>query len=312
METDSHHLGDDALRRIDLALEGAGLTRESPLTEVKKWGRSSVHTTHVQDGILWLKHGYRLPPGEERVVERLARRHRSRLPEIVATWDGGFAMRPMEGVELDPDHELQSWVEAAEELGALLQSEIEHVDEWLQLGVRDRRPHDGSNRDGIHAKWRATLDALRQSPVVAALGDDRLAQLDQLLPDWKQRYEDAFEYPATLVPQDSGCCNIHVTTEGPIFFDWADVVVGHPVFSCDRLLDQVPRDRQAAVISAFCAPLQLSEEEFRAMRRSNVLHEVVRYHDELDYVPAIDPIRDSLENSVRSQLCVLIDHELSS
>ena len=91
--------------------------------------------------------------------------------------------------------------------------------------------------------------------------------------------------------------------------DWADVVVGHATFSGDRFLDQVPPENADAVIDAFCAPLSLDREEWRQMRRSNVLHEVLRYHDELAYLDEEDTAHASLSNSVRSQLVVLLDHE---
>ena len=63
------------------------------------------------------------------------------------------------------------------------------------------------------------------------------------------------------------------------------------------------------MIEAFCAPLNLSREEFQAMRRSNVLHEVLRYHDELAYLAEDDPAFASLSASVRSQIGVLVEFE---
>lgn len=95
-----------------------------------------------------------------------------------------------------------------------------------------------------------------------------------------------------------------------MFFDWADVVVGHATFSCDRLLDQVPRERHEAVITAFIEPLGHTIDEFRAMLRSNVLHEVLRYHDELSHIATDDPALASLARSVCSQIRVLVEHEL--
>ena len=90
---------------------------------------------------------------------------------------------------------------------------------------------------------------------------------------------------------------------------WADVVVGHPVFSCDRLLDQVPAAFQESVVGAFLEPLGTTLEALRAMRRSNVLHEVLRYHDELAYIAAEDAMHSSLAGSVKSKLRVLVEHE---
>ena len=127
--------------------------------------------------------------------------------------------------------------------------------------------------------------------------------------EFQSRYGEAFQSPASLVPQDSGCCNIHVEEGRAIFFDWADVVIGHPVFSCDRLLDQVPPERQDAVIGAFCEPLRLDRECFNAMRRSGVLHEVLRYHDELEHLPVEEENHDHLMQAVQSQLKILVEFE---
>ena len=68
------------------------------------------------------------------------------------------------------------------------------------------------------------------------------------------------------------------------------LVIGQPVFSCDRLLDQVPQDYRESIINVFLEPPALSRQEFDAMKRSNVLHE-------------------SLANAVRSQLTGLVNYE---
>ena len=284
---------------IDEALELAGRPRTGVLVTEKAWGRSCLHIAPTEAGTVWIKHGYELPPGEERVVSRLAERWPDRVPRVVTWWAGSLATEPLGGRELDPEDPLEDWTDAARVLGELAAGEEAHVDEWLELGVRDRRAH----------AWPDAVDALVESPVVAALDDDLRRDLDDFVPEFRERYVNAFVRPATLVPQDSGSCNIHVTDTGPVFVDWADVVVGHPVFSCDRLLDQVSGDRADAVIDAFREPLGMTRPEFNAMRRSNVLHEVLRYHDELAYIPDGDPSHQALRKSVQSQLGVLIRFE---
>lgn len=259
----------DAL--ADAALQAAGRPRTGPFESVKAWGRSFVQRAPTAQSKLWLKEGYSLPPGEERVLATLRPRHRAQLPHVIAIWDGGFAAEPIPGRELAVDDPVETWAQVAQSLGTLMAAERDHVDAWLALGLRDRRP----------AQWRGAVEALLGSPVLSALSDETAQLLEGFRDDFIERFPAAFASAATLVPQDSGCCNIHVTDAGPIFFDWADVVVGHPVFSCDRLLDQTPATHREAVIAAFLAPLEMSRVEFDAMRRSNVLHEVLRYHDEL-------------------------------
>lgn len=290
-----------ALDDIDAALAAVGTSRTGEVQRINCWGRSCVHTAPTNAGELWIKHGYRLPPGEERVLPVLSSRWPGRVPSVVATWSGGVAMEALRGRELVVSDPVDTWIEAARAIAEIEAGETRHIDEWLALGVRDRRPH----------RWAHDVEALLESDVVRGLEREVLAGFERLLPDFIERYPAAFESPATLVHQDSGCCNIHVGDGGPVIFDWADVVVGHAVFSCDRLLDQVPEDYREDVIAAFLEPLGCGRDEFDALRRSNVLHEVLRYHDELEYLRPGDPARESLGGSVQSQLRVLVAHESS-
>ena len=286
--------------RRDAALQAAGRERTGPVEIRKSWARARVEFMPTEQGPVWVKYGYRLPPGEEQVLDRLAKRWGHRVPEVIATWPGGVAMAPLRGRELKSEDPLEQWISTATALGELAAGEAAQVEDWLAIGVRDRR----------RECWRPALERLLESPVLHELDKPFLAQLHGLVPDFIDRYEQAFQSPATLIHQDSGCCNVHITDEGPQFFDWSDVVIGHPTFSCDRLLDQAPRERHDAIIEAFLDPLPMKREEFNAMRRSNVLHEVLRYHDELDFIPPANQVHRNLSNSVRSQLRVLVEFVL--
>lgn len=285
---------------IEAQLRAMGYSPLGTKSLIRNTGRTHLYTLETGKGLLWVKHGYHLPPGEGAILSRLTERWQRFLPEIVYASVFTLVSASMPGVELTPDHPLPDWVHAANALGQLLKGEASEVDAWLALGVRDRRAD----------AWEPAVLALRKSPIVEALDRSLLAHFDDLLPDFLERYVNAFRMPPTLIPQDSGCCNIHVTENGPLFFDWADVVVGHPVFSCDRLLDQTPAAYRDAVIEAFCDPLGLSRSDFKAMRRSNVLHEVLRYHDELAFIEPEDPQYQTLAKAVQSQLKVLIDFEV--
>lgn len=286
--------------RRDAALRAAGRERTGPVEVRKSWARARIEVVPTERGPLWVKYSYRLPPGEEQVLERLSKRWGHRVPEVIATWDGGVAMSPLRGRELKEEDSLEDWVSVATALGELAAGEAQNVEDWIQLGVRDRRPD----------RWRPAVEQLLESPVLHELDKPSLAELHALVPDFIARYEQGFQSPVTLIHQDSGCCNVHLTGEGPQFFDWSDVVIGHSTFSCDRLLDQAPRERHDAIIEAFLDPQGVAREEFNAMRCSNVLHEVLRYHDELGFIAATDQVHKNLSNSVRSQLRVLVEFEL--
>lgn len=284
---------------LDEALEAAGAPRTGPVVEAKRWGRALLWRVPVEGRRLWVKFGYGLPPGEERVLSSLSTRWPDRLPTLVAHWPGGMALEPMPGRDLSEDDPLPSWTEAAASLAELLAGEESRLEDWEALGLRDRRP----------PAFAAAVEELLLSPVLAPLGDEALARFSSLARRQAAGYASAYSFPTTLVPQDSGCCNIRLTPSGPLFYDWADVVLGHPTFSLDRLLDQVPKELQAPVIAAFASPLDLSLSDIQALRRANVLHEMLRYHDELAYIPPDAPSHKSLARSVRNQAQVLLDHE---
>lgn len=286
-------------RAMDAALLAAGRPRSGPVEEVKRWGRACLWRVPVADDRLWAKHGYRLPPGEEQVLARLHLRWADRLPALVATWDGGMALETMPGHELTEEDPLARWTEAAHALGELQAGEAEHAEAWLRLGLRDRRP----------PAFAKAVEALLEGRVLQGMSEASQQAFAELARRQAEAYADAYVGPTTLVPQDSGCCNIHVTDAGPVLYDWADVVVGHPAFSLDRLLDQVPAERQEAVIEAFRAPLGLDAAEIRALRKAaNVLHEILRYHDELAWIPEGDPAHDALARAVRGQVDALLRH----
>ena len=285
----------DGARR---ALDAAGRPLFGQPVDVYAWGRSWVCRAATREGELWIKHGYDLPPGEEQVLARLAERTPHRVPGVAATWPGGVAMEPLPGRPLRESDPRDAWVQVSRALGELLAGELDHVPEWLALGVRDRRP----------GAWAPAVDALLGGSAVAGLEPALRRRMDELRDELVQRYTSAFRAQATLVPQDAGSCNVHLTDDGPLFFDWADVVVGHPTFACDRLLDQCPAPLQDEVIGAFCEATGLEQVEFRAMRRSNVLHEVLRYHDELAHLAQDDSLHAHLTRAVRAQLRVLGEH----
>lgn len=268
---------------------------------VSSSARSCIQKVSSTQGTLWLKYGYGLPPGEEVVLPELIAHWADRLPGLVVAWPGAIIMRPLPGTVLTAEHAVADWVLVAQHLAELMAGETARANEWLKLGLRDRRA----------PTWRGAVDALQCTEAFRGLASGIRRDFESLAEEFVLRFECAFESPATLVPQDSGCCNIHLTGNLPLYFDWTDVVIGHPVFSCDRLLDQAPPDYHERVVDAFIEPLGMSRAEFRAMRRSNVLHEVLRYHDELDYIRPEDPMHKALTEAVQSQLRVLVNHEMN-
>lgn len=285
-------------RELDDALASVNRPRTGPIEQFKTWGRSCIRIAPTANGPVWIKHGYALPPGEDVVLSRLITRWSDRLPQLVTTWPGAVATDALPGVELSESHPPEAWIRVSRQLGEIMAGERTHVPEWISLGVRDRRPH----------AWEGTLERLLASEVLDALSPETRHRLDEITPELMTRYGELFGDAATLVPQDSGCCNIHIDGSRVVFYDWADVIIGHPFFSCDRLLDQAPRETHEEVVKACSDALGLRLSEFKAIRRFNVLHEAIRYHDELAYLDPDDPIYTNLANSARSQVDVAVTH----
>lgn len=290
---------DRAEAQIQNELASVGRAAIGRPTLSRLTGRSCIYTVPTARGLCWIKYSYRLPPGEEIILKELAPQFPANMPTVIATWPGAVATAALPGAELLPENPLADWVSAAQAIATLEAAQTAHVGKWLELGVRDRRPE----------AWRPAVDSLLQDLVTLDLELDMLRRFEALTPRFKEQYEAAFQHPPTLVSQDSGCCNIHITPGEVVLFDWADVVIGHPVFSCDRLMDQTPDAYREPVIGAFCEALSLSRAEFDAMRRSNVLHEILRYNDELHYIPTSDPLHGLLANAVKSQTRVLVEFE---
>ena len=83
------------------------------------------------------------------------------------------------------------------------------------------------------------------------------------------------------------------TDAGVCIFDWSDVVLGHPFFACDRLLDACWSDavRKATIVDACLAAwrdlasLDTLRAEFAACQKLRVLYEGLRWTDEIAGLP---------------------------
>lgn len=109
--------------RIDEALAGVDRPRTGPLKAVPSSGCFCVMTAPTQQGRLWTKHCYGLPPGEQRVLEALSERWAHRLPVVVVSWPGAVIMEAFPGRELSPADRRDHWVSAAAAIAEIAASE---------------------------------------------------------------------------------------------------------------------------------------------------------------------------------------------
>ncbi len=121
--------------------------------------------------------------------------------------------------------------------------------------------------------------------------------------------------PPTAVHQDFVACNVVKTAAGFRIFDWSDVVVGHPFFACDRLLDACwsDVDRKRLIIDAYLtawtdlAPLSALQAEFAACQKLRVLYEDLRWTDELAGLPPASPMRKRLAADRAAGLAMVVE-----
>jgi hypothetical protein len=107
--------------------------------------------------------------------------------------------------------------------------------------------------------------------------------------------------PASVVQQDFRHNNIVLSGETYIFYDWSDIVIGHPFFSCCRFLDYVQyapqspgglslEERKRLIADAYLEPWTriLSPGELRRAleltRRLNPVYVAIRRHLDAPYV----------------------------
>ena len=225
-------------------------------------------------------------PSEAAVLRRLAKRRPSAIAEVTAIDEArGWSLTCDAGPILRVEDHTDTWCAAVRRLGDLQVSEAAHADEWRARGCRDLSGDRllGAIRTLLAAAFRdlepGVRDALhavtpRIEEACAALAVDPV--------------------PDTLVHRDIVPVNVVVSESGPVLLDWSDVVVGHPFFACDRLLDSCWTDqaRKQAVIDAYLAAFEgvtdrdTLRESFDAVLFLRVVYEGVRWMDEIQ---GLDP-----------------------
>ena len=221
-------------------------------------------------------------PSEVAVLSRLTSRHASAIAPLIASDEPrGWSLTADAGPILRVEDPTDLWCAAVQTLGALQVAEADHADTWRALGCRDLSG----------GRWLTAIEQL-----LAAAAPELAADVNEALHSLRPRMEAACAIlaadpvPDTLVHRDVVLENIAVSANGPVLLDWSDVVVGHPFFACDRLLDACWTDaaRKEAVIAAYLsafdavADAEILRRSFDAVLFLRVVYEGVRWMDEIE------------------------------
>lgn len=253
------------------------------------WGRSTVLRVEVDGKVLWFKQSYDLVPGEGASLAQAHRvqGHRLALAEVVSAEGSRVLMRPLSGVPL-LERPASDWAHTIRDIVQFQQ--VAELDPWRAMGVRGSQGTD----------WDARLATLFRD-------HDMPQSLAQAM---APRFEAPALLPTCLLPQDLGPCNLRWLGDGAQAFDWTDVRIGDPGMLLDRFLNEcdTPARRDAVTQAWLDAWGPGAEAAWGATRRCALLHEAVRFDDELPWLDEDAPLALRLRALIRSQLVRLQEH----
>lgn len=226
-------------------------------------------------------------------------------------------LAPLAGPILPPTlaaDPVRGWLLRADFGGTLLE-DIDSTHTWVEAAAtlaRLQRRLEGSlsAMEGLVRDYRGA--ALSEAMVRMLRGEPEEAVVTPYAAMWCATVAGS-GIPDSLVHQDFVACNVARTASGLIIFDWSDVVLGHPFFACDRMLDACWTDtaRKSAIIDGYLdawtdlMPLEALREVFAACQKLRVLYEDLRWEDELAGLPKGSEMWIRLEADRRAGLAMM-------
>jgi hypothetical protein len=179
----------------------------------RTWNLSAIWSVPTPDGEVWLKC---LPPflgHEGQVLEALS--HQG-VPRLLGRQEHRLLLRPLPGRD-GYDATIEERKQLIDALITIQLTTVHRTHELLNAGVPDRR-------------WPALLVAARAVVDARAPRDERLLKLVDDTDDRVAAIEEC-AMGDVLVHSDAhgGNARIRDGSEGPIWYDWGDSVVGHPI-----------------------------------------------------------------------------------
>ena len=184
----------------------------SPARQCKTWNLSGIWSIPAREGTVWLKC---VPPffAHEAIVIRSLTPNAG--PQLLAADGHRLLLAAMPGVDGHDASEPEQ-CQMARALVALQIASVQNVDELVRQGVPDFR--------GYQLLRPLTELVNRLAP--------HSQPLQQLISELPERLDVANNcgFPDTLVHGDAHSGNCRQATTPPLWFDWGDSFIGHPLF----------------------------------------------------------------------------------
>jgi Phosphotransferase enzyme family len=203
-----------------LASNGIEATGELETIHERPW--STVLRVPTDDGDLFLKQEQPVQDYEVGLTVALAARWPDRVPEVVAAdLQRAWLLTRDGGVRIADSGAFDAFPRALQLYGELQVGEIDHVEEFLELGLRD----------------------LRLSVVVElyepfferdhGLEPDEVARLRALAPKFRELCAElgALDLPASIQHDDLHQWNVFVRGDRVALYDWGDSSIAFPLWS---------------------------------------------------------------------------------
>lgn len=245
-----------AVRWIDAQVAAGGATRTGGVTQIKGgWSESSVLRVPTTGGALFFKAGVTAEV-ETQVLMDGGDGTGSRLPQVAAVdrEEGWLLLRDFGGRELD----CLSTRECIDAVTGFARLQIDLArrcapdalgapDDPVLLDCRPSRLRD------LYLDAIAPLPATHQRLEHALDGERLRAAADRIMPIAAALDRDGV--PLALVNRDFTPANVHVSSSGFIYFDWADVVRSHPFFSAIQFFQHLSLERERRIGAVDAASL---------------------------------------------------------
>jgi hypothetical protein len=292
----------------------------APIRQIKAaWMASTVLEAVTTAGKFYFKAVLPRQSSEPRILRKLNQRWLPQVPTLFATnlkrhW---MLCHDFGETRLNPESSPEC-CEAVAALARIQVGELSRIGQWKKLGCPDRTPSVlSAMSDALLGKLPALL---LKSRLISAREKDRLQAWTPVFSQLCGELERG-PIPDSLHHEDFRPGNVAIGPGGQcIIFDWSDTVIGHPFFSLNRFLDDLPvcPSSSGGSTAEGLSPLAVQVREaylrgwrdyastrelqrvFAQSRRLNAVYQLMRFHCAWDLESLLSHPNDSVREQARS------------